>query len=178
MTRRISSWIATRSSANRIGPVLEQSGVEPVILPPRSPNLNSHLERFFGSLKFECLDRLILFGERSLRNACREYVSHYHGERNHHDKQQSSQAEPEKAAFEFGGGAVGAWIRCMACIPSPGASRCGVEKESADSSDPSTSERRYTSSRRGTTPSAIGACGRPRRSKSRSRAGASRSPRL
>jgi hypothetical protein len=113
--------------------------------------------RFFGSLKSECLDRLILFGERSLRNACREYVSHYHGERNHHDKQQSSQAEPEKAAFEFGGGAVGAWIRCMACIPSPGASRCGVEKESADSSDPSTSERRYTSSRRGTTSSAIGA---------------------
>ena len=63
--------------------VLEQSGVEPVILPPRSPNLNSHLERFFGSLKFECLDRLIFFGERSLRNACREYLSHYHGERNH-----------------------------------------------------------------------------------------------
>ena len=63
--------------------VLEQSGVEPVILPPRSPNLNSHLERFFGSLKSECLDRLILFGDRSLRNACREYLSHYHGERNH-----------------------------------------------------------------------------------------------
>ena len=63
--------------------VLEQSGVEPVILPPRSPNLNSHLERFFGSLKFECLDRLIFFGERSLRNACREYLLHYHGERNH-----------------------------------------------------------------------------------------------
>ena len=63
--------------------VLEQSGVEPVLLPPRSPNLNSHLERFFGSLKSECLDRLIFFGERSLRNACREYLSHYHGERNH-----------------------------------------------------------------------------------------------
>ena len=63
--------------------VLQQSGVEPVILPPRSPNLNSHLERFFGSLKFECLDRLILFGDRSLRNACREYLLHYHGERNH-----------------------------------------------------------------------------------------------
>ena len=63
--------------------VLQQSGVAPVILPPRSPNLNSHLERFFGSLKSECLDRLIFFGERSLRNACREYLSHYHGERNH-----------------------------------------------------------------------------------------------
>ena len=63
--------------------VLQQSGVEPVFLPPRSPNLNSHLERFFGSLKSGCLDRLIFFGERSLRNACREYLSYYHGERNH-----------------------------------------------------------------------------------------------
>jgi len=34
--------------------VLQQSGVEPVILPPRIPNLNSHLERFFGSLKSDC----------------------------------------------------------------------------------------------------------------------------
>ena len=44
-------------------------GVEAVILPPRSPNLNAYLERFFGSLKAECLDRLIFFGEESLRRA-------------------------------------------------------------------------------------------------------------
>jgi putative transposase len=34
-------------------------------------------------IKPECLDRLILFGERSLRNAVREYLAHYHTERNH-----------------------------------------------------------------------------------------------
>ena len=33
--------------------------------------------------------------------------------------------------------AVGAGIHCMACIPSRGPSRCGVEKKSADSSDSS-----------------------------------------
>jgi hypothetical protein len=40
-------------------------------------------ERFVRSIKEECLDRIILFGEASLRRALREYVEHYHGERNH-----------------------------------------------------------------------------------------------
>ena len=68
--------------------VLEQFGVEPVILPPRSPNLNAHLERFIGSLKSECLDRMIFFGEISLCNACRNFLLHYHEERNHQGPRQ------------------------------------------------------------------------------------------
>lgn len=63
--------------------LLHDEGIKPLRLPSRSPNLNAHIERFFGSLKSECLDRLILFGERSLRNAVREYLMHYHTERNH-----------------------------------------------------------------------------------------------
>jgi transposase InsO family protein len=63
--------------------VLRAEGVEPVLLPARSPNLNAHLERFMRSLKEECLDRMIFFGEASLRNATREYLAHYHAERNH-----------------------------------------------------------------------------------------------
>ena len=63
--------------------ILGGDGIEPLLLPPRSPNLNSHLERFFGSLKFECLDRVIFFGEQSLRIAVRDYLGHYHSERNH-----------------------------------------------------------------------------------------------
>jgi transposase InsO family protein len=62
---------------------LRSVGVLTVRLPPRSPNLNAHLERFHGSIKSECLDRLILFGETMLRNAIREYLLHYHRERNH-----------------------------------------------------------------------------------------------
>jgi transposase InsO family protein len=57
--------------------VLAQADVESVVLPPRSPNLNAHMERFFGSLKAECLDRLIFFGEGMLRRTVREYVQHY-----------------------------------------------------------------------------------------------------
>ena len=63
--------------------ILQTEGVEAVRLPPRSPNLNAHLERFFGSLKSEALDRMIFFGEKMLRNAAREFIQHYHHERNH-----------------------------------------------------------------------------------------------
>ena len=52
-------------------------------MPPRSPNLNAYAERFVRSIKSECLDRMILFGERSFRKATREYAAHYHRERNH-----------------------------------------------------------------------------------------------
>ncbi|MGY8750377.1 MAG: integrase core domain-containing protein, partial [Pirellulales bacterium] len=63
--------------------LLSNEDVEPVRLPPRSPNMNAHLERFFGSLKSECLDRLILFGKKALRNAVNQYREHYHAERPH-----------------------------------------------------------------------------------------------
>jgi putative transposase len=45
--------------------------------------LNAHAERFVRSIKESCLDRLILFGEESLRTAVSEFVTHYHQERPH-----------------------------------------------------------------------------------------------
>jgi transposase InsO family protein len=51
--------------------------------PPKSPNLNAFMERWFRSLKSESLDRMIFFGKRSLERAVTEYVEHYHVERNH-----------------------------------------------------------------------------------------------
>ena len=41
------------------------------------------MERFIRSLKFECLNRMIFFGEKSLRKAVNEFLGHYHQERNH-----------------------------------------------------------------------------------------------
>jgi putative transposase len=63
--------------------ILRDAGTKPVRLPPRSPNLNAQLERFWRSLREECLDRMIFFGEDMLRRAVYSYVGHYHGERNH-----------------------------------------------------------------------------------------------
>ena len=62
---------------------LADAGTKPVLLPPRAPNLNAHLERFHRSLKEECLERLILFGDGALRRAVMGFLTHYHGERNH-----------------------------------------------------------------------------------------------
>ena len=63
--------------------LLRSAHVEPVRLPPRSPNLNAYAERFVLSIKSECLDRLVLVGEGHLRRAVTDYVEHYHLERSH-----------------------------------------------------------------------------------------------
>ena len=61
----------------------KNTNTEVVLLPPKSPNLKAYMERWFRSLKSECLDRMIFFGRRSVKNAVREYVEHYHSERSH-----------------------------------------------------------------------------------------------
>lgn len=63
--------------------VIADAGVKSVKLPPRSPNLNAHAERFVRTIKESCLERMILFGENSLRKAVEEFIAHYHFERNH-----------------------------------------------------------------------------------------------
>ena len=63
--------------------ILAEAGIESVKLPPRSPNLNAYAERFVRTIKEGCLERMIFFGEDSLRKAIREFVEHYQAERNH-----------------------------------------------------------------------------------------------
>jgi putative transposase len=63
--------------------IVEGAGVRIVLTPLQAPNANAHAERFVRSIREECLDRLILFGERRLLLALDEFVAHYHGERNH-----------------------------------------------------------------------------------------------
>jgi transposase InsO family protein len=63
--------------------LLRNSGVRPLVLPARSPNLNAFAERFVESVTSECLDRLVLLGEGHLRTAVREFARHYHEERPH-----------------------------------------------------------------------------------------------
>ncbi len=74
---RDSSFIPMRHFLN------QNTKTEVILLPPKSPNLNAYVERWFRSLKTECLDRMIFFARKSLENAVREHVDHYHAERNH-----------------------------------------------------------------------------------------------
>ena len=62
---------------------LKDSGVDPLVLPPRSPNLNAHCERFVRSIKEEALDHLVMLGAQALSFAIHQYLAHYHTERNH-----------------------------------------------------------------------------------------------
>ena len=66
--------------------VLASDGIRCLRLPPRSPNLNAFAERWVRSVKQECLSKLILFGESSLQRALREFIVHFHSERNHQGK--------------------------------------------------------------------------------------------
>ena len=65
------------------GEILEGGGVQPIRLPPKSPNLNAYAERFVRSMKEECLSRVVLRGEGHVRLLVGEDVDHDHCERNH-----------------------------------------------------------------------------------------------
>ena len=63
--------------------IVQDAGVRIVLTPIQAPNANAYAERFVRSIREECLDRVILFGERRLLRALDDFVAHYHGERNH-----------------------------------------------------------------------------------------------
>jgi putative transposase len=63
--------------------LLKSEGVKCVPIPAQSPNCNPHAERFVKTVRSECLQHFVIFGERHLRHLLREFVCHYHGERFH-----------------------------------------------------------------------------------------------
>ena len=50
---------------------------------PRSPWQNGHCERLIGSIRRECLDHVVVFGERHLRHLLLSYMEYYNGARTH-----------------------------------------------------------------------------------------------
>jgi transposase InsO family protein len=62
---------------------MEAVGIKLIKTPYQAPNANAHAERFVRSIKHECLDRMILFGEGHLWRTVDEYLVHYNAERNH-----------------------------------------------------------------------------------------------
>src|SRR5258705_3146097 len=85
--------------------LLKESGVEPILLPPRSPNLNAHGERFVRSIKEEALEQMVMLGERSLSYAIQQYLAHYHHERNHQGLD-NQRIAPEPEHNDQGGAVV------------------------------------------------------------------------
>jgi putative transposase len=63
--------------------LLKAGGVKPLRLPPRSPNLHAHCERFIRSIKEEALGHMVMLGEPALSSVLHQYLTHDHAERNH-----------------------------------------------------------------------------------------------
>jgi hypothetical protein len=92
---------------------LAAAGVDTVRLPPRSPNLNAHAERYVRTIKEACSNRLIFVGEQSLRRAIAEFVTHYHYERNHRGRGTScSSPTPQPGTMKGHSRAANDWAGC------------------------------------------------------------------
>jgi transposase InsO family protein len=68
--------------------VLAGNGVRIIKTPVRSPRANSYAERYVGTLRRECLDHLLIHGERHLRQVLAEYAQHYNEHRPHQSRGQ------------------------------------------------------------------------------------------
>jgi putative transposase len=63
--------------------LLQTGGVTCVPIPAQSPNCNPYAERFVKTVRTECLDQFVIFGERHLRHLIKEFLGHYMTERHH-----------------------------------------------------------------------------------------------
>jgi transposase InsO family protein len=68
--------------------VLAGNGMRILKTPVRSPRANSFAERYAGTLRRECLDHLLIHGERHLRRILAEYARHYSEHRPHQSREQ------------------------------------------------------------------------------------------
>ena len=68
--------------------VFADNGVRIIKTPVRSPRANSFAERYAGTLRRECLDHLLIYGERHLRRILAEYARHYNEHRPHQSREQ------------------------------------------------------------------------------------------
>ena len=64
--------------------VFQSEGITVIRTPVQAPNANAHAERWIGSVRRECLDRLLIFSQRQLEHVLRVYALHYNAHRPHH----------------------------------------------------------------------------------------------
>ena len=62
---------------------LEMMGIEQIVTAPRSPWQNGYCERVIGTIRRECLDHVIVIGEKHLQRVLKEYLAYYHESRTH-----------------------------------------------------------------------------------------------
>ncbi len=63
--------------------ILAGENIKIIRTPVQAPNANAYMERWVGSVRRECLDRLLIVGRRQLEHVLRIYVRHYSHQRPH-----------------------------------------------------------------------------------------------
>jgi putative transposase len=63
--------------------IFGSEGIEIVRTPIQAPNANAYAARWVGSVRRECLDRLLIFGRRQLEHVLRIYIRHFNQQRPH-----------------------------------------------------------------------------------------------
>jgi putative transposase len=63
--------------------VFRSEGIRVIRTPVRAPQAKAHAERWVGSLRRECLDRILIVGRRQLEQVVRTYISHHNEHRPH-----------------------------------------------------------------------------------------------
>ena len=76
-----------RDNDDKFGPMFDQiadaTGITVLHTPVQAPKANAICERFLGSVRRECLDHVLVFGERHLRTVLKEYVGYVNEARPH-----------------------------------------------------------------------------------------------
>jgi len=80
----------TPSSPQAFDAVFTAIGVRTVRTPVQAPRANAIAERWIGSARRECLDRMLIAGERHLRLVLGEYIDHYNTHRPHRARPESA----------------------------------------------------------------------------------------
>jgi transposase InsO family protein len=63
--------------------VFTAAGMETIRTPPQAPRANAHAERWVGTVRRECTDRMLILGQRHLTTVLAEYTQHHNGHRPH-----------------------------------------------------------------------------------------------